>query len=95
VGSHSYECRLEAYAGVDCVNCARVLLLCKQDESWLVELIRNMEVLLRSMFANTKQMLIKLPQYKPLRTEVYFWHQNQNAKNIGNITTLFMELLLY
>jgi hypothetical protein len=24
----------------------------------------------------------------PLRTEVYFCHQNQNAKNIGNFTTL-------
>jgi hypothetical protein len=23
-----------------------------------------------------------------LRTEVYFCHQNQNAKNIGNLTTL-------
>jgi hypothetical protein len=25
---------------------------------------------------------------KPLRTEVYFCHQNQNAKNIGNFTAL-------
>jgi hypothetical protein len=25
--------------------------------------------------------------FNPLRTEVYFCHQNQNAKNIGNITT--------
>jgi hypothetical protein len=24
----------------------------------------------------------------PLRTEVYFCHQNQNTKNIGNFTTL-------
>jgi hypothetical protein len=25
---------------------------------------------------------------RALRTEVYFCHQNQNAKNIGNFTTL-------
>jgi hypothetical protein len=26
--------------------------------------------------------------FTTLRTEVYFCHQNQNAKNIGNFTTL-------
>jgi hypothetical protein len=31
---------------------------------------------------------MELMQFNPLRTEVYFCHQNQNAKNIGNFMTI-------
>jgi hypothetical protein len=32
--------------------------------------------------------------FNPLRMEVYFCHQNQNAKNIGNFTTLLKPIKL-
>jgi hypothetical protein len=34
---------------------------------------------------------IKGIPFNPLRTEVYFCHQNQNAKNIGNFATLLKQ----
>jgi hypothetical protein len=35
-----------------------------------------------------QQRILLAHQLNPLRMEVYFCHQNKNAKNIGNFTTL-------
>jgi hypothetical protein len=49
---------------------------------------KSFQRFLKWHFLRKDDVILEVLRINPLRTEVYFYHQNQNAKNIGNFTTL-------